>query len=209
MLSKKQLRNDIKVIEVALKKRNFSFDASALSALEDRRKKNFSGKDACKLLANGAQLVDVRSSSEFSQGALPNAINLPSRWFLVMRQQINAIAPPISSMVLTWVLCHLFNSFSGKDACKLLADGAQLVDVRSSSEFLKPSLIKSSRWFLVMRQQMNAIAPPISSMVLTWVLCHLLFTRIQTVYRTTTRAHSQISKTICFLLSRKQNRTHR
>jgi hypothetical protein len=35
MLSKKQLRNDIKVIEVALKKRNFSFDASALSALED------------------------------------------------------------------------------------------------------------------------------------------------------------------------------
>ena len=40
MLSKKQLRNDIKVIEVALKKRNFSFDASALSALEDRRKKN-------------------------------------------------------------------------------------------------------------------------------------------------------------------------
>jgi hypothetical protein len=25
----------------------------------------------------------------------------------------------------------MFNSFSGKDACKLLADGAQLVDVRS------------------------------------------------------------------------------
>ncbi|CAC9430391.1 Seryl-tRNA synthetase (EC 6.1.1.11) [uncultured Gammaproteobacteria bacterium] len=40
MLSKKQLRNDIKAIEVALKKRNFSFDASALSDLEDRRKKN-------------------------------------------------------------------------------------------------------------------------------------------------------------------------
>jgi hypothetical protein len=37
MLSKKQLRNDIKAIEVALKKRNFSFDASALSDLEDRR----------------------------------------------------------------------------------------------------------------------------------------------------------------------------
>jgi transcriptional antiterminator len=33
MLSKKQLRNDIKVIEVALKKRNFSFDASAAQAL--------------------------------------------------------------------------------------------------------------------------------------------------------------------------------
>ena len=40
MLSKKQLRNDIKAIEAALKKRNFSFDASALSDLEDRRKKN-------------------------------------------------------------------------------------------------------------------------------------------------------------------------
>lgn len=40
MLSKKQLRNDIKAIEVALKKRNFSFDASALSDLEDKRKRN-------------------------------------------------------------------------------------------------------------------------------------------------------------------------
>ncbi|BAS67156.1 rhodanese-like domain-containing protein [Bathymodiolus septemdierum thioautotrophic gill symbiont] len=38
---------------------------------------SFSGDDACKLLAAGAQLVDVRSSSEFSQGSLPNAINLP------------------------------------------------------------------------------------------------------------------------------------
>jgi phage shock protein E len=38
---------------------------------------SFSGSDACKLLADGAQLVDVRASNEFSQGALPNAINLP------------------------------------------------------------------------------------------------------------------------------------
>ncbi|SFV88725.1 Phage shock protein E [hydrothermal vent metagenome] len=38
---------------------------------------SFSGDDACKLLANGAQLVDVRSTAEFAQGALPNAINLP------------------------------------------------------------------------------------------------------------------------------------
>jgi hypothetical protein len=43
-----------------------------------------------------------------------------------------------------------------------------------SFSMTKPSLIKSSRWFLVMRQQMNAIAPPISSMVLTWVLCQSL-----------------------------------
>jgi len=38
---------------------------------------SFTGKDACKLLANGAQLVDVRSSAEFSRGSLPDAINLP------------------------------------------------------------------------------------------------------------------------------------
>ncbi len=37
----------------------------------------FTGDDACKLLAQGAQLVDVRSSSEFARGALPNAINMP------------------------------------------------------------------------------------------------------------------------------------
>lgn len=40
MLSKKQLRNDIKAIEVALKRRYFSFDVGALSDLEDQRKKN-------------------------------------------------------------------------------------------------------------------------------------------------------------------------
>ena len=38
---------------------------------------SFSGNDACKLLSEGAQLVDVRSSAEFSRGSLPNAINLP------------------------------------------------------------------------------------------------------------------------------------
>ena len=38
---------------------------------------SLSKSDACKLLAEGAQLVDVRSSAEFSRGALPNAINLP------------------------------------------------------------------------------------------------------------------------------------
>ncbi|WXU00475.1 MAG: Serine--tRNA ligase [Catillopecten margaritatus gill symbiont] len=40
MLDAKQLRNDIKSVEAALKKRNFSFDADALSVLEERRKKN-------------------------------------------------------------------------------------------------------------------------------------------------------------------------
>ena len=40
MLSKKQLRNDIKAVESALKRRDFSFDVGVLSDLEDRRKSN-------------------------------------------------------------------------------------------------------------------------------------------------------------------------
>jgi seryl-tRNA synthetase (EC 6.1.1.11) len=39
MLSKKQLRNDIKAVANALKKRHFSFDINQLEDLEDRRKK--------------------------------------------------------------------------------------------------------------------------------------------------------------------------
>ena len=49
----------------------------------------FSSKDACKLLANGAQLVDVRSSAEFSRGALPNAINLPLQAIMSADQVIS------------------------------------------------------------------------------------------------------------------------
>jgi phage shock protein E len=38
----------------------------------------FLGEKACEMLKNNtAQLVDVRSVMEFSQGALPNAISLP------------------------------------------------------------------------------------------------------------------------------------
>ncbi|SMN00296.1 Seryl-tRNA synthetase [uncultured Candidatus Thioglobus sp.] len=40
MLSIKQLRNDIKTVEQALKRRNFSFDADALTDLETQRKDN-------------------------------------------------------------------------------------------------------------------------------------------------------------------------
>jgi len=40
MLSKKQLRNDIKAVSEALKKRNFSFDINQLEFLENQRKKN-------------------------------------------------------------------------------------------------------------------------------------------------------------------------
>ena len=39
---------------------------------------NFTPQIACDMLSNGqAQLVDVRSVSEFATGALPDAINLP------------------------------------------------------------------------------------------------------------------------------------
>jgi seryl-tRNA synthetase len=40
MLSKKQLRSDIEAVEIALKKRNFSFDINQLNGLENKRKKN-------------------------------------------------------------------------------------------------------------------------------------------------------------------------
>ena len=40
MLSKKQLRSDIEAVELALKKRNFSFDINQLTDLENKRKKN-------------------------------------------------------------------------------------------------------------------------------------------------------------------------
>jgi seryl-tRNA synthetase (EC 6.1.1.11) len=40
MLSKKQLRSDIEAVELALKKRNFSFDIKKLTDLENKRKKN-------------------------------------------------------------------------------------------------------------------------------------------------------------------------
>lgn len=49
----------------------------------------FTGNDACKLLADGAQLVDVRSSAEFARGALPNAINLPLQAIMSADRVIN------------------------------------------------------------------------------------------------------------------------
>lgn len=50
---------------------------------------SFSGNDACKLLADGAQLVDVRSTSEFAQGSLPNAINLPLQSIMNAKSILN------------------------------------------------------------------------------------------------------------------------
>ncbi len=54
---------------------------------------SFSSSDACKLLADGAQLVDVRSSAEFSRGALPNAINLPLQSIMAADNFINRETP--------------------------------------------------------------------------------------------------------------------
>ncbi len=56
---------------------------------------SFSSSDACKLLANGAQLVDVRSTSEFAQGALPNAINLPLQSIMSADQIVSREKPII------------------------------------------------------------------------------------------------------------------
>lgn len=36
-----------------------------------------SSEKACEILKNGGKLVDVRTSAEYMQGCLPNAINLP------------------------------------------------------------------------------------------------------------------------------------
>ena len=55
----------------------------------------FSSKDACKLLESGAQLVDVRRSSEFAQGALPNAVNLPLQSIMAADNFINRDQPVI------------------------------------------------------------------------------------------------------------------
>ncbi|WXU00476.1 MAG: Sulfurtransferase [Catillopecten margaritatus gill symbiont] len=56
---------------------------------------SFSGDDACKLLADGAQLVDVRSSSEFAQGALPNAVNLPLQSIMNAKNIIDVDKPVV------------------------------------------------------------------------------------------------------------------
>jgi phage shock protein E len=56
---------------------------------------SFSKKDACKLLKEGAQLVDVRSSSEFSQGALPNAISLPLQSIMAADNLLDRAKPII------------------------------------------------------------------------------------------------------------------
>ena len=50
---------------------------------------SFTGNDACKLIANGAQLVDVRSSAEFSRGSLPDAINLPLQSIMSAKKVID------------------------------------------------------------------------------------------------------------------------
>jgi phage shock protein E len=50
---------------------------------------SFSSADACKLLADGDQLVDVRSTAEFSRGALPNAISLPLQGIMNANNIIN------------------------------------------------------------------------------------------------------------------------
>jgi phage shock protein E len=51
------------------------------------------GIDACKLLADGAQLVDVRTELEFSQGSLPDAINLPLQSIMAAENFLDSSKP--------------------------------------------------------------------------------------------------------------------
>lgn len=51
------------------------------------------GIDACKLLADGAQLVDVRIELEFSQGSLPDAINLPLQSIMAAENFLDSSKP--------------------------------------------------------------------------------------------------------------------
>ena len=55
----------------------------------------FSGNEACEILSNGGQLVDVRSSAEFARGALPNAINLPLQSIMAADNYIDRYKPVV------------------------------------------------------------------------------------------------------------------
>jgi phage shock protein E len=50
---------------------------------------NISGDKACEILASGGKLVDVRTPSEFAQGYLPNAINLPLQSIMAADNMFN------------------------------------------------------------------------------------------------------------------------
>ena len=50
---------------------------------------------ARQLVAEGAQLVDVRSPMEFAQGALPGSINLPVQNIQAARGQLDTAKPVI------------------------------------------------------------------------------------------------------------------
>lgn len=97
MLSKKQLRNDIKAIESALKKRHFSFNVKQLTDLENNRKKNqvetqalqnlrniqsksigkakAAGEDVVPLLAEVADLGDKLDSAKSELHAIQTQID--------------------------------------------------------------------------------------------------------------------------------------
>ncbi len=51
--------------------------------------------EARKLVAAGAHLVDVRTSQEFAQGALPGAVNVPLQNLLAGIQQLEKDKPVI------------------------------------------------------------------------------------------------------------------
>lgn len=51
--------------------------------------------EARKMVANGAQLVDVRSPQEFGQGALPGSLNVPLQTIQMADQHLDKSKPVI------------------------------------------------------------------------------------------------------------------
>ena len=52
-----------------------------------------SGKQARELVASGARLIDVRSPAEFSQNALPGAVNIPLHLLPLQAGELEPDAP--------------------------------------------------------------------------------------------------------------------
>ena len=51
--------------------------------------------EAREMVANGAQLVDVRSPSEFAMGAIPGSLNLPLQAIYAAEQHLDKTKPVI------------------------------------------------------------------------------------------------------------------
>ncbi|MDC9714660.1 MAG: serine--tRNA ligase [Gammaproteobacteria bacterium] len=101
MLSAKQLRGDIKAVELALKKRNFSFDVNALSALEERRKKNQMGTQDLQNLRNtqSKSIGKAKAAGEDIQPLLKTVADLGNK-LGVAKTELQTIQVEIDTIVM-------------------------------------------------------------------------------------------------------------